>query len=49
MPYHNVGTGKYEQYGLVNPLPDVMMPDEAIRKNWLDSLRRLGSEKAKIG
>ena len=46
LPYHNVGNAKYEQYGLVNPLPGLESADETAKQAWVSQLRSLGCQKA---
>lgn len=49
LPYHNLGNAKYERYNLINPLPELPTTDEATKQAWVQALRALGCEKARLG
>jgi len=48
LAYHNIGNSKYEQYGLVNPLPGVETASETLKQAWASSLCALGCDKARV-
>ena len=49
LAYHNVGNGKYAEYGLTNPLPDLPTTPEDVKQGWIEVLHRLGCAKAAFG
>ncbi len=49
LPYHNIGSGKYAEYGMHDPLPKIATTSESVRQHWLEELHRLGCAKAAIG
>jgi pyruvate formate lyase activating enzyme len=49
LPYHNIGSGKYAEYDMHNPLPDLPATSEETKQGWLDELQRLGCVKAAFG
>ena len=48
LPYHNTGNSKYEQYGLVNPLPVLETASEVIKRQWVSTLHSFGCGKARF-
>ncbi len=49
LAYHNIGNGKYTEYGLRNPLPDLPTTPENIKQGWMDALNTSGCTKAVFG
>lgn len=49
LSYHNIGTSKYERYGLLNPMPGLETADETAQQAWVRALRGLGCQKAQLG
>lgn len=49
LPYHSVGSGKYAEYGIPNPLLDLPTTSDIIQRAWVDQLHALGCQKATIG
>jgi glycyl-radical enzyme activating protein len=48
MPYHNIGSGKYAEWRLTNPLPDLPTTPETVKLAWLAELHALGCCKAMV-
>ena len=49
LPYHNIGNGKYAEFGMQNPLPNLASTTESEKQRWLEELHRLGCTKAAFG
>jgi len=49
LPYHDMGNSKRTSIGQEISLPGVRTPESIVRDQWVDQLRSLGCEKARIG
>jgi glycyl-radical enzyme activating protein len=49
LPFHNIGSGKYAEYGLQNPLSGLPTTSEEVKQGWLEELHRLGCGRAALG
>jgi pyruvate formate lyase activating enzyme len=49
LAYHNVGAGKYAEYGMEDPLPGRVTTAEDVKAGWLRDLHELGCAKARVG
>jgi glycyl-radical enzyme activating protein len=47
LPYHNTGSGKYGQYGMLYELPDLPSATDADQQRWLERLQEMGASKVR--